>query len=63
MATTSHRARISPQPALAATRAHWAIENELHWVLEVAFREDDYRVRAGYAAENFAVMRHIASIF
>ena len=33
---------------------------ELHWVLDVAFREDDCRVRAGYAAENFAVVRHIA---
>jgi predicted transposase YbfD/YdcC len=54
------RTHISAAAALAATRAHWAIENELHWVLDVAFREDDCRVRAGYAAENFAVMRHIA---
>jgi predicted transposase YbfD/YdcC len=54
------RPNISAEAALAATRAHWAIENELHWVLDVAFREDDCRVRAGYAAENFAVMRHIA---
>jgi predicted transposase YbfD/YdcC len=54
------RTNISAKAALAATRAHWAIENELHWVLDVAFREDDCRVRAGYAAENFAVIRHIA---
>lgn len=41
-------------------RTHWEIENKVHWVLDVAFREDDCRVRKGYAAENFAVLRHIA---
>jgi len=46
--------------ALAASRSHWGIENQLHWVLDVAFREDDCRVRAGHAAENFAVIRHFA---
>jgi predicted transposase YbfD/YdcC len=43
-----------------AVRTHWEIENSLHWVLDVAFREDDSRVRQGYAAQNFAVLRHIA---
>jgi len=45
---------------LDAIRRHWQIENRLHWVLDIAFREDDCRVRKGYGAQNFAVLRHIA---
>lgn len=40
-------------------RAHWGIENSLHWVLDVAFREDECRKRKDNSAENFAILRHI----
>lgn len=43
-----------------AVRGHWAIENNLHWVLDVAFREDESRVRSEHAAHNFAVVRRLA---
>ena len=43
-----------------AVRSHWEIENKVHWVLDVAFQEDLSRVRTGFAAENFAVLCHIA---
>lgn len=41
-------------------RRHWRVENSLHWVLDVAFREDFSRLRKDYAPENFATLRQIA---
>jgi predicted transposase YbfD/YdcC len=41
-------------------RGHWAVENELHWVLDLAFREDEARHRAKNAAANMATLRHFA---
>lgn len=53
---------LPPQAAqfAQAVRNHWGIENRLHWTLDVTFREDQSRLRTGYGAENFAVLRHIA---
>ena len=63
--TTEHRYYIASVIADAehfasCVRTHWGVENGLHWSLDVSFREDDCRVRQGYASENFAVIRHIA---
>jgi predicted transposase YbfD/YdcC len=43
-----------------AVRGHWGIENKLHWLLDVDFREDQSRVRTGHAAENLASLRRLA---
>jgi predicted transposase YbfD/YdcC len=45
---------------LAAVRTHWPIENSLHWVLDLAFREDANRSRKDNAPQNLAVLHHIA---
>ena len=45
---------------LYAVRTHWSIENGLHWVLDVAFCEDDSRVRQESADQNLAILRHMA---
>jgi predicted transposase YbfD/YdcC len=46
-----------------SVRTHWQIENSCHWVLDFAFREDESRIREGYAAENFSIMRKVALNF
>jgi predicted transposase YbfD/YdcC len=53
-------ARLPPERLAAAIRDHWRIENGLHWVLDVTFREDASRVRERNAARNLALLRRIA---
>ena len=48
------------QPIAVAVRSHWGIENGLHWVLDLAFREDESRARRGHSAQNLAVLRKLA---
>lgn len=43
-----------------AVRAHWSVENNLHWTIDMAFREDESRIRTDHAPANMAVLRHIA---
>jgi predicted transposase YbfD/YdcC len=51
---------LSAAAFAAAARGHWAIENKLHWVLDVTFGEDLSRLRVGHGAKNMAVVRHFA---
>lgn len=53
-------AAIDDQALAAAVRNHWAIENSLHWVLDMGFREDECRIRDRNAAANLSVIRKIA---
>jgi predicted transposase YbfD/YdcC len=62
--STDRRFFISSLPANAqqiaqAVRAHWAIENVLHWTLDVVFNEDQSRVRKDHAPQNMAIVRHV----
>jgi len=51
---------VDAKPILKGSRQHWGIENSLHWVMDVVFREDEARMRRGNTAHNFAVLRHLA---
>ncbi len=53
-------AKLTAPELLAATRAHWSIENQLHWRLDIGMREDECQIIRGAGAENLAVCRHIA---
>jgi predicted transposase YbfD/YdcC len=62
---TERRSYISSRALSAAAfadaaRGHWAIENKLHWILDVTFNEDRSRLRTGHGAKNMAVVRHFA---
>jgi len=52
--------RLAPARLLEVTRAHWSVENDLHWQLDVVFREDDVRARKDFAPENLAVIRRLS---
>ncbi|KTD18516.1 Transposase IS4 family protein [Legionella israelensis] len=53
---------LPPDAAICAhaIRQHWAVENSLHWCLDMSFNDDYARARIGHSAENFAVLRQIA---
>jgi predicted transposase YbfD/YdcC len=53
-------AKLPPEALAAAIRSHWRVENGLHWVLDVTFREDASRVRERNAARNLALLRKVA---
>lgn len=53
-------AALAAERAADAVRGHWGIENRLHWVLDVLFRDDQSRLRTGHGATNMAVVRHFA---
>ena len=67
--TTEHRYYISsidpkqPDKILKSIRAHWQIENNLHWVLDVAYREDQSRIRDKNSAMNMAWLRKMGAGF
>jgi predicted transposase YbfD/YdcC len=51
---------LGVQTFARAVRSHWGVENKVHWVMDVCFREDQSRARTGYAAENLATLRRLA---
>jgi len=51
---------LSARSCGAAVRSHWGIENRVHWILDIAFREDESRIRTDHAPANMAILRHMA---
>ncbi len=51
--------RMSAEQFGPTVRSHWGIENSVHWVLDMAFREDESRTRTGNAAENLSTIRRL----
>lgn len=56
----SSRSRAGARWLSERIRGHWSIENQCHWVLDVAFREDESRIRTDHGPENFGLLRKIA---
>jgi predicted transposase YbfD/YdcC len=61
--TRFYIASLAPDAAAlaAAIRSHWSIENGLHWVMDMVFRDDECRIRKQNAPANFAAVKHMAS--
>jgi predicted transposase YbfD/YdcC len=57
---TSHGENASAESIGTYVRAHWGVENNLHWQLDVTFKDDANRMRSGNAAENFSLLNKIA---
>lgn len=53
--------KIGSKEMALMIRNHWQIENNLHWVMDMTFRQDECRIRTGFAAANFATIKHAAS--
>lgn len=53
-------AKLDARTFAAAVRAHWGIENRLHWTLDVVFRDDLARRRTGHGPHNMAIVKHMA---
>jgi predicted transposase YbfD/YdcC len=52
---------VGPEEISRIIRNHWQIENNLHWVMDMTFRQDECRIRTGNAAANFATIKHAAN--
>lgn len=52
---------VKPEKMAGIIRNHWQIENNLHWVMDMTFRQDECRIRTGNAAANFATIKHAAN--
>jgi len=53
-------APLSEKQLAEAVRSHWAVENSLHWVLDVSMGEDDCQIHQNHGAENWSMLRHLA---
>src|SRR5438046_6253768 len=51
---------IAREPVGPVVRSHWAVENSLHWVMDMIFRDDECRIRTEHAPANFTTLKHMA---
>lgn len=53
-------ASLSEEQLAKAVRSHWAVENSLHWVMDISMSDDDCQIHQNNGAENWSMIRHIA---